>query len=207
MLLRSLLVLLSLSVLGGCASMSAEECMSSDWRTVGYEDGVMGRSGATIGNYRKACAKAGVAPDLGEYQAGREAGLREFCRPQNGYALGERGGSYQGVCPAESEPGFLAAYEEGRTLYSLRADVRNLEAELARTEQQIDQIEVAIETETIRMVGEGLSPEERLAILAETKRLAERKSELRDRIGYLSEELGASRERLHDYEQMQVAAY
>lgn len=174
----------------------------SDWRTVGYEDGLMGRSGTAIGTYRKACAKAGVTPDLDAYQAGRAEGLVEFCRPQNGYSLGERGGSYAGVCPTRVEPAFLAAYEEGRTLYTLRRDVSQLSSEFAQTEREIDDIEQAIENETLRMIGSGLTPEERLHILAETKRLAERKGELEDHADYVAQELGASRERLNDYEQM-----
>ena len=205
---RTLLLLLllpALAALGGCAGMSEEECMMSDWRTVGYEDGLMGRSGTAIGNYRRDCAKAGVTPDLRAYQAGRDEGLAQFCRPQNGYALGERGGSYAGVCPAAVEPAFLAAYEDGRTLYTLRRDVSQLSSELAKTEREIDDIEHAIEHETVRMIGDGLTPEERLHILAETKRLAERKGELEDHADYLAEELGASRERLNDYQQMQAA--
>jgi hypothetical protein len=201
-LLLSILLLPVLGVLGGCAAMSEEECQMSDWRTVGYEDGLLGRSGAAIGTYRKACAKAGVTPDLDAYQAGRAEGLQEFCRPQNGYTLGERGGSYAGVCPTSAEPAFLAAYEEGRTLYTLRRDVSRLSSELSQTEREIDGIEDAIEQETLRMIGDGLTPKERLDILAETRRLAERKGELEDHADYIAQELGASRERLNDYEQM-----
>ncbi|MEM7762572.1 MAG: DUF2799 domain-containing protein [Pseudomonadota bacterium] len=193
--------------LTGCATtMSEDECLTSDWRTVGYEDGVQGRSGAAIGTYRKACAKAGVTPDLAEYQAGRQEGLQEYCRPQNGYNAGERGASYQGVCPAELENAFLAAYEEGRTLYELRADVRRLESDIVRAENEIADIDATIESETLRMVSDGLLPEERLEILAETKRLSERKGQLRDRLVYLAEELGASRERLDEYRALQTAA-
>ena len=63
--------------IAGCASMSKNECVMVDWRTIGYEDGVAGRAGDQIGRYRKACADHGVAPDLGAYQAGRAEGLRE----------------------------------------------------------------------------------------------------------------------------------
>ena len=205
MTIRLTIVALALLTLGGCASMSAEECQMSDWRTVGYEDGLMGRSGAAIGNYRKACAKAGVQPDLAEYQAGRAQGLEEFCRPQNGYNLGERGGNYQGVCPVHAEPAFLAAYEDGRTLYELRYDVNRLVNEIASTERQIDQIEDDIEHGTLAMIGEGLTAQERLLILSDTKDLAERKGQLEDHLDYLAEELGASRERLDDYQQMQAS--
>ena len=42
-------VSLSLLLLGGCATMSEQECLVSDWRAIGYEDGVQGRSEAVIG--------------------------------------------------------------------------------------------------------------------------------------------------------------
>ena len=97
-------------VLTGCASMSKNECRAVDWRTIGYEDGVAGYSGERIAQHRKACAKHGVAPDLDAYRAGREQGLSEFCQPHNGFLFGSRGGTYQGVCPAELAPGFVDAY-------------------------------------------------------------------------------------------------
>src|SRR6478609_9316856 len=99
-------ILVAVLALGGCASMSREECLTVDWRTVGYEDGAAGYSGDRIGEHRKACAKHGVTPDLSAYQAGRSEGLQEFCRPQNGFRLGANGGSYGGQCPAELDPDF-----------------------------------------------------------------------------------------------------
>ncbi|MEM7610669.1 MAG: DUF2799 domain-containing protein [Pseudomonadota bacterium] len=203
--LRLALLLAAIMTMTGCATMSEEECLTSDWRTVGYEDGLMGKSGTAIGTYRKACAKAGVQPDFDAYQAGRSEGLEEFCRPQNGYRLGERGAAYHGVCPAHAEPSFMIAYEDGRTLYELRSDVNRLQSELASTEREIDSIEQSIEVETLNMISEGLTAQERLHILSQTKQLAERKGELEDRLEYLAEELGASRERLDDYQQMQAS--
>ena len=45
--------LLSLGVIAyfaaGCSGMSEQACVSADWRTVGFEDGTLGRSEAGIG--------------------------------------------------------------------------------------------------------------------------------------------------------------
>jgi hypothetical protein len=35
-------LLLAIAVLSGCASMSSEECVNSDWAAIGYEDGSRG---------------------------------------------------------------------------------------------------------------------------------------------------------------------
>src|SRR5687768_8854199 len=107
--------------LSGCSSMSESECLAMDWRMIGYEDGTSGYSGNRIGQHRKACGKHGVMPDLGEYQAGREQGLREFCKPANGFRIGSRGTGYNGVCPADLDDEFVTAYQSGRQLYTLRA--------------------------------------------------------------------------------------
>src|SRR5215475_10016900 len=97
-----------LLVLGGCASMSKDECLTVDWRTVGYEDGVAGFPGDRIAEHRKDCAKYGGSTSLELYQQGRAQGLQEYCQPANGYNIGVRGGGYAGVCPANLEPAFLA---------------------------------------------------------------------------------------------------
>lgn len=205
--LKLLIMMAALAVLSGCATMSEDECLMSDWRTVGYEDGLVGKSPAVIGNYRKACAKAGVVPDLELYRAGHEEGLQTYCHPQNGYRLGENGGRYNGVCANNNESQFVAAYEEGRTLYTLRSDVNSLAAELARSRDELLEIDQQIERETLRMIGSGLTAEERLAILSDTKALAARKSTLQDDIEYLVVELEASRDRLDAFEQVQLASY
>src|SRR6516162_3490156 len=104
---------LLLLVLGGCASMSKDECLTVDWRTVGYEDGVAGYPGDRIAQHRKDCAKYGVSTNLELYQQGRDQGLQEYCQPANGYRIGVGGGGYAGVCPANLEPAFLGAFNSG----------------------------------------------------------------------------------------------
>src|SRR5262249_31920219 len=49
---RVIIVPAALLVLAGCAGMSEQACKTSDWRTVGFEDGSLGRSEAMIANYR-----------------------------------------------------------------------------------------------------------------------------------------------------------
>src|ERR1044072_7453943 len=109
---RSLLtvgILAASAVLTGCNSMSAQECLATDWRTVGYEDGVNGFAGDRIGRYRNACSEDGGTPDLAQYQTGREQGLQEFCKPANGFRVGAHGGNYSGVCPADLDESFVDA--------------------------------------------------------------------------------------------------
>jgi hypothetical protein len=181
MLSSSILVLL----LTGCAGMSQKDCAATDWRTVGYEDGVNGYSGGRIARYRTACSKYGVAPDLAAYQAGREQGLHEFCRPANGYRIGAAGGSYEGVCPADLEPPFVAAYNAGHELYTLEARVYNTDAQLNAKRSELSGIEHGVVASSAAVVSDGTTAEQRAQALVDTAQMAERAGSLRQEIRQL----------------------
>jgi hypothetical protein len=90
--------------------MSEQACLSADWRTVGFEDGALGRAETSIARYRQQCGEYGVAPDLASYRAGYADGVRIYCRATNGFSVDHSGVAYQGVCPADLEPQFVAEY-------------------------------------------------------------------------------------------------
>jgi len=185
--------------LAGCASMSEEECQATDWRTVGYEDGVAGYSGNRIGNYRKSCGEYGVAPDLAQYQSGREMGLREFCVPANGFRVGANGHGYNGVCPAELDRDFTQAYQSGRQLYTLRSRVIDASNELESSRQEVNQIDSSIISIGAEMLASGTTAERRAQLLLDTKQMAERKGELKSRIPQLESDLRDYERELEDY--------
>ena len=81
-------ILAILILLQGCATLDKDECMLADWRLIGYQDGVAGKSAASVGEYRKDCAKHAIVPDLDAYRAGREEGLQQYCKVDNGFRLG-----------------------------------------------------------------------------------------------------------------------
>ncbi|WP_163831593.1 DUF2799 domain-containing protein [Spartinivicinus ruber] len=132
--------LVSLTILGltGCATLTREECLVANWRTIGYEDGAKGRLPSFVAEHRKACAEHGVVPELSTYQQGREEGVRHYCRPANGYYLGRHGYSYTGVCSAEEEPEFLRALRQGQHVYETEQRIRELEQEIWRLRERID---------------------------------------------------------------------
>ena len=158
--------------LSGCATMNQQECMVSDWRTVGFEDGSLGRPPETIGNYRQACAKHGVSPDLESYRSGHAEGIQNFCQPVKGFNYGRSGATYRGVCPAELEYGFLAAYNDGRQLYELEAAVRSADAQITQRYRALENIKAEITDKEAALVTEGTSAAERITLLSETKELA-----------------------------------
>lgn len=169
----------------GCATMNESECVTVDWQTIGFEDGVAGYSGDRIGQHRKACAKHGVSPDLVGYQRGREAGLREYCQPANGFRVGSNGASYAGVCPAELEGAFTSAYESGRQLHSLESRLSNARNQIISKRRELERVEDTIVKKTTVIVSSGSTGEERAQALVDTKQLAERAGRLKSEIRQL----------------------
>lgn len=192
--------------LSGCASMSSEECINSDWAAIGYEDGSNGHGTDKFGSRRKACAKHGVTADFRAYQEGRDEGLVEFCQPSRGFNHGANGRAYNGVCDAALEGDFLDAYRVGSQLYSLRSNVNNAssriyskEAELKRTKEKIREKEAAL-------ISDEVTTEDRILLLADLKDLSERTGELEAEIEGLIADRARYEYELRDYEST-VASY
>ena len=196
---RISLVVAGLVTLAGCSGMSASECELADWRAVGYEDGVQGRSTDRFGAHRRNCAKHEVAPDFQEYQAGRAAGLREYCQPARGYREGARGSAYVGVCPADLEPAFLASYNDGRTLYELESAVRTTHSQIQRRKTRMDAIESELADVMSDALASDTSGDDRAALLVKTKQLAEERITLENEVDELEVKLEQREQELEDH--------
>lgn len=190
---------ITLLALGACATMDRDECLTVDWRTVGFEDGVAGYSGDRIGQHRKACAKHGVTPDLAAYQSGREDGLREYCVPANGFRLGSQGGGYGGICPADLEPAFTDAFESGRHLYTLEARLSGVSNQIRAKRSALQTAESDIVTRSARAISNEATTEERAQAVVDVKQLGERVGRLKSEIRQLEEERVHCERDLQDY--------
>lgn len=188
-----------LLALSGCATMDRDECLTVDWRTIGFEDGVAGYSGDRIGQHRKACAKHGVTPDLAAYQAGREDGLREYCVPSNGFRLGSNGGSYNGMCPADLEPAFADAYASGRQLHTLQARLSNVSYQLDARRRDLRDAEADIVSASAVAISSDATVEERAQAVLDVKHLGELVGRLKTEIRQLEEDRVHRERDLEDY--------
>lgn len=199
--MRLLFVFGAIALLAGCASktMDKEACLVADWQSIGYQDGSQGRDTSWLERRTKACSEHMVTPDHAQYLAGRDQGLRVFCQPTPGFQLGASGGTYRGVCPPELEGPFLASYNEGVQLYTLEQRYRGLDSELAQTHSEINRLGNRIEKETIHLVAEGLSAEERVAIASDIKQMAERRGQLNEQIPQIENERQQAYLELEDY--------
>jgi hypothetical protein len=186
---RILVVSAAVWALAGCSGMSANECELADWRAVGYEDGAQGRSTDRFGTYRKSCADHAVAPDFQAYQSGREAGLREYCRPENGYREGARGVTYTGACPVDLEAAFHDRYLDGQTLYTMQSAVNTTNHKLQKRRSRIDKIEKELAQAMTSVLTGEISGQNSAVILVETKQLAEERVRLDSEVGRLENQL------------------
>lgn len=130
-------LLAALVLLPGCATMTMDECLSGNWTRVGYQDGAAGYPPGRLANHETACAAHGVGVDAHAYLDARERGLYEYCTPYRGYQVGSDGHKYAGVCPIDTEEGFLAGYSEGRIVYDARQYVDQARSEVGRVERRI----------------------------------------------------------------------
>lgn len=179
---------LMLLALAACATMDRDECLTVDWRTVGFEDGAAGYSGDRIGQHRKACAKHGVAPDLAAYQSGREDGLREYCVPANGFRLGSQGGSYGGICPADLDPAFADAFHSGRHLHTLEARLSSVSDQIRAKRSALQTAESDIVTRSALAISSEATTEQRAQAVVDVKQLGERVGRLKSEIRQLEQE-------------------
>lgn len=192
--------LIALLTLNGCASMNADECLMSDWHTIGFEDGSRGHTAERLGDHRKSCARHGVSPDLRAYQAGRDEGLQTFCQPSRGFSLGETGGRYNGVCASHREPQFLDAYRSGYHLYNLRSNVSSATHQIDARKRELVEIKEQIREREAKLIHRDTATEERILLLADLKELSERTGQLESEIYLLIDDRARYSEQLESYQ-------
>jgi len=186
--------------LGGCASMSGDECVTSDWAAIGYEDGARGYTSDRMSQRRKACAKHGVTPDFAAYQSGREQGLKEYCQPGRGFDVGSSGGRYSGVCSVELEADFLDAYNAGHHLYSLRTNVNRATSRINSKERELERIGDEMRKKEASLISKEATTEERVILLADLKDLSERTGQLEAEIKDLYQQRARYQVELENYQ-------
>lgn len=148
--LRSTLALLTLTLLGGCAVMTPEECQRADWYVVGIQDGQRGETLSRLDQRAEACAEARVVPDTSRYLAGRAQGLTGYCLIDNAARLGLSGQPYRGVCPVEIDGEFRRRHSLGWNLYQARKAVDDLDTRRRSLEYQLDRAKTDKERQDVR---------------------------------------------------------
>lgn len=197
--IKTLLILGSSALLVACAGMNEQACLSTDWATVGFEDGAAGRPESSIGRYRQQCGKHGVSPDLASYRAGHAQGVETYCRPGKGFDVGRSGAIYRNVCPAHLEPEFVAAYDSGRRLFELESSLRDVDNRIAYNKREQKSIKQELTSIAAAMISSETTAEERVHLVARTAELGERHGELEAETEQLERDRVVHEQALLDY--------
>lgn len=170
----------------------------ADWYAIGVGDAEKGYPKMRLDEHRQACAKAGVAPDLFNYEAGHKKGLKTYCTTDNGYAVGVNGGNYQGVCQGFAAEDFLRGYHDGRELYLARASVARVNNDIRNYENDIERIHRDTAEYQRRLVAGDTSAQQRYDYINRIK-------EMQRTLGHLEASLrDAVRERYRVEEDLRV---
>lgn len=193
--MRLILVpLFLLSTALGCArgaSVSESQCAAGDWETIGYRDGALGERPSRLLAHQDACIPHGVTPDRDAYQLGWRRGIGEFCHPDNGFSLGREGEGHDNVCPAPHRDAFLAAWNEGRSLFVAQSRVAEIEQTIALKTRRLHEIDEEIAAAASAQLDPTLLPAQRVQLAARVKSLYDEKLRLRAEIPALEQELAA----------------
>jgi ribosome modulation factor len=189
-------MLATLALLQGCATLDKDECRLADWRLIGYQDGVSGKSAAVVGDYREDCAKHAVVPDLDAYRAGRQEGLQQYCTTSNGYRLGNAGRSFAAVCPVALEHDFREAYNAGRTLYQARSAVNTTHSHIRQRKQTLTNLEDDRAQKLAALIAADLKTDQRVMIVYELNELQQEMNSVEDELADLEHDLVKQQTRL-----------
>jgi len=159
---HAFLVIGALFLLSACTSMSAEECAVADWEQVGYSDAAAGRDSTRLENHRRACADAGVTPDMQRYLDGYDQGLSTYCSAQTGFSHGSSGLAKPSQCDDEYRfDSFRDGYEKGQLRYTLSRRANAVAEDLAQADQIISDLTDHITSLTDEINNAPLSDDER----------------------------------------------
>lgn len=158
-------------LLTGCATLSQDECKVANWQTIGFEDGAKGYSSERISAHRESCADYGIAPNLEKYLFGYRQGVRQYCVPSRGFALGRKGSDYNGICPTDLEQSFLSYYRQGEKVYELEHAIEQMKNDHRTLMQEHDDLIDEIENNEKLIISDNTSSQVRQELLEQNKKI------------------------------------
>ena len=134
--LKPITLIFATLTLSACASLSVEECRVADWKEIGYTDAANGFTQGRIEDHRNACAKTGVAVQLGPYLDGFNAGLQNYCTVQTALNLGTTGAQFPTQCMGAIVKKMTPAYQAGREQYQMVREQNDLRTSIHNKTEQ-----------------------------------------------------------------------
>lgn len=123
-----ILLIIVLTTLTSCASLTQEDCAKTSWAQKGELDGSNGESLSLFSKYQQQCHEHGVVISKANYTHGYNIGLRKFCTYKSGYKHGLEGSDPFTECN-QINPSFTKGYEEGFREFQIFARKKKIEEE------------------------------------------------------------------------------
>ncbi|MDB2437505.1 DUF2799 domain-containing protein, partial [Hellea sp.] len=143
------------------------------------------------------CAKYNAVPNRDVYLTAYESGLVKYCTYEQGFELGENGSSYNQVCSGNLSTGFSAGYDEGRVVYEIQREHKNLIDDYEDTLEDLADIRARLAGDITDKDDDGnvipLSSSERRRLVKEQYRLEGELDDLRQDVRDFEYENGLPR--------------
>jgi len=183
--------------LQGCGSLPRDECQTADWYTIGYQDGLHGRSEADL---QAVCAERDRATQTARYTQGRDDGLKRFCSPRNGFRLGLEGAKYNNsACLTGAEQAFLPAYEQGKEIFDSELQIRRLREILQVNTSELRNLAVSVQQKEAEIAAQDTAPKRRADLLLEMSDLQETVAMVENEINGIEAALEDESRRLQNF--------
>lgn len=132
-------VALAMVITAGCATPGKRvACAERDWYETGRRDGMQGRPVTRLDQFKVACEGSVYSDWETMFVNGHNAGLVEYCAPDNAFELGRMGLAYQYVCPSTVEEKFLAGYRRGQKARDLESANQRLGVKIENVVAELD---------------------------------------------------------------------
>lgn len=121
--MKRLLLLPFVAMLASCAThLNQEQCLTINWQSEGFNDGVAGRPPRDLTPAMQDCAQFGITVNVSNYQKGWHEGAKKYCTPDYnvGYTDGLAGKpenviyDRMPICQQAGTALNLTAYKSGR---------------------------------------------------------------------------------------------
>lgn len=198
-LIRNISMLVAATLLvTSCSTMNKNECLTADWKTIGFSDGAKGQPASRITRHHSACAEHGVTPNLSAYNKGRSQGLVQYCTPSNGYINGLSGRKYNGICSSHNEKAYVEALEFGLVVNKEENTLTQMKRAYADEENRIYSLERGLKRAENRIVKGKLTELQRYKLIQKTKKMAEELGAAKNNLGPLSDDINQQALRVTD---------
>lgn len=196
--------LVVVGILGGCATMTPQECRQANWEEVGFNDAGAGHEITRSADHREACAEAGVTVDFKAYREGYALGLPYYCTATQGFETADHGGGYASQCELAKFPDYADGFDQGVAVYALIRERDGLAATLRDKRDQSEALLDQIADLKVQQQNPDISRDERRNLHYQQNRLEDLyrdmvadTRQLERRITHLDNEAGALKSRFY----------